>query len=62
LFNLSNIAYSWFPIVLDSKSTFYHIFYGDTFGWIISILTVTVAGWFYCQSIINLRRLKPNEV
>jgi hypothetical protein len=55
--HLTNLVYSWYPIVLDSKSTFYHIFYGDTFGWIISVLTVIVAGWFYWKSFRELRRI-----
>lgn len=57
-FNLINIVYSWYPIVLDSKSTFYHVFYGDYFGWIISILTVLVAGLFYWKSFMQLRKMK----
>ncbi|MDP2649809.1 MAG: hypothetical protein Q8P10_03110 [bacterium] len=58
LFNLTNIVYSWYPIVLDSTSTFYHIFYGDYFGWIISVLTMPVAGWFYWKSLLELKRAK----
>jgi Gpi18-like mannosyltransferase len=58
LFNLSNIAYSWYPIVLDSASTFYHIFYGDYFGWIISILTMVVAGWFYWKSLAGIKKVE----
>jgi len=53
-FNLSNVVYSWYPIVLDSKSAFYHFFYGDSFGWVISILTVLVAGIFYWKSLREL--------
>jgi Gpi18-like mannosyltransferase len=58
LFSLINVIYSWYPIVLDSTSAFYHFFYGDTFGWIISILTVVVAGWFYLKSFTDLRKAK----
>ncbi|OGH24837.1 MAG: hypothetical protein A3B47_00035 [Candidatus Levybacteria bacterium RIFCSPLOWO2_01_FULL_39_24] len=57
LFNLINVVYSWYPIVLDSTSTFYHIFYGDYFGWIISVLTVLVAVWFYLKNFSDLRSL-----
>ena len=57
-FNLSNIVYSWYPIVLASTSTFYHIFYGDYFGWIISVLTVLVTGWFYWKSLAEFRKVK----
>lgn len=57
-FNLSNIVYSWYPIVLDSKSAFYHIFYGNIFGWVISVLTVFVAGWFYLKSLTDLGKEK----
>jgi Gpi18-like mannosyltransferase len=58
LFNLINVIYSWFPIVFNSTSNFYHFFYGDTFGWIISILTVVVAAWFYWKSFTDLRKVK----
>lgn len=57
-FNLSNIVYSWYPIVLDSTSAFYHIFYGDYFGWIVSVLTVLVSGWFYWRIISEFKKLK----
>lgn len=56
LLHLINLVYSWYPVVLNSKSTFYHIFYGDYFCWIISVLTVIVAGWFYLQSFRELKK------
>lgn len=58
LFNLSNVVYSWYPIVLDSTSTFYHIFYGDYLGWIISILAMLVGGWLYWKTLVSYRKLK----
>lgn len=51
LFNLDNIVYSWNPIVFNSTTAFYHIFYGPVLRWIVSALTVIVAVWFYKKSL-----------
>lgn len=60
-FNLSNVVYSWFPIVFDSTTTFYHVFYGDYFGWIISALTVLTSTLFYLKTINHLKKSDLNK-
>lgn len=57
LFQLDNIVYSWYPVVLNSTTTFYHIFYGPVLRWIISVLTVIVAVWLYIRSLREWKQL-----
>ena len=56
LFNLINVIYSWYPIPLSSNTDFYHIFYGDYFGWIVSIATVLVSVLFYVFSLNKVKK------
>ncbi len=58
LFQLTNLIYSWYPIVLNSKTTLYHILYGPYLRWIISVCTVIVGGLFYWKAFSEFGKIK----